>query len=109
MPGRYREHLGAATRAEWPEVSWLDDVDAGFYVACYLRAWALEVHWRRALRERFGERWFETEHAGTWLRELWAGGQRSSAEELLEERLGEELDFGLLVAELTEPAAESVP
>ena len=25
---------------------WLSDVDSGFYVACYLRAWALEVDWR---------------------------------------------------------------
>jgi hypothetical protein len=101
MPSRYREHLQAATRAEWPAVSWLDDVDSGFYVACYLRAWALEVHWRRALRERFGERWFDSEAAGAWLRELWRAGQRLDAEELLVERLGEELDFGLLAEELT--------
>jgi hypothetical protein len=100
MPGRYREHLQRATRARWPEVSWLDDVDAGFYVACYLRAWALEVHWRRALRGFFGERWFESDRAGAWLRELWREGQRLSAEELLAEKLGEELDFGLLSAEL---------
>ena len=100
MPARYRKHLQAATRAEWPEASWLDDVDGGFYVACYLRAWALEVHWRRALRERFGERWFESERAGEWLRGLWRDGQRLTAEELLAERLGEELDFGLLAAEL---------
>ncbi len=101
MPARYREHLQAATRAEWPEVSWLDDVDSGFYVACYLRAWALEVHWRRALRERFGERWFESAEAGAWLRAAWREGQRLAAEELLAERLGEELDFRLLAAELS--------
>ena len=58
MPGRYAELLGDATRIRWPQAAWVSDVDAGFYVACYLRAWALETHWRRALRERFGERWF---------------------------------------------------
>jgi len=101
MPNRYRKHLEAATRAEWPAVSWLDDVDSGFYVACYLRAWALEAHWRQALRERFGGRWFDSGTAGAWLRELWLAGQRLNAEELLAERLEEALDFGLLAEELT--------
>jgi hypothetical protein len=101
MPARYRELLAGATKVDWPEVSWLDDVDEGFYVACYLRAWALETHWRRALRERFGERWWESGEAGTWLRELWSQGQRLAAEELLAEKVGEELDFGVLAAELT--------
>jgi hypothetical protein len=101
MPDRYSELLGSAIRAEWPRETWLDDVDEGFYVACYLRAWALETHWRRALRERFGERWFASAAAGRWLAELWREGQRLGAEELLAERLGEELDFGALAAELT--------
>jgi hypothetical protein len=100
MPARYSELLAAATDADWPAAGWLDDVDEGFYVACYLRAWVLETHWRRALRERFGERWWESAAAGTWLRELWRQGQRLAAEELLAERLGEELDFGALAAEL---------
>jgi hypothetical protein len=104
MPDRYRELLGAGTRVEWPRATWLDDVDGGYYVACYLRAWALETHWRRALRERFGERWFCSVEAGAWLAGLWREGQRRSAEELLAERLGEELDFALLAAELTAPA-----
>ena len=50
--------------SRWPQRAWLADVDPGFYVACYLRAWALETHWRRALRERFGERWFAEPEAG---------------------------------------------
>jgi hypothetical protein len=104
MPGRYAELLGDATRVAWPRETWLADVDAGFYVVCYLRAWALETHWRRALRERFGERWFAEAEAGAWLRDLWRQGQRLPAEELLGETLGEELDFGPLIAELTAPA-----
>jgi hypothetical protein len=99
MPGRYRERLEEATRLRWPEEPWLDDVDGGFYVACYLRAWALEAHWRRALRERFGERWFEVPAAGGWLRKLWSQGQRLDAEELLAAELGEQLDFNVLAEE----------
>jgi hypothetical protein len=93
MPERYAQRLSDATRVPWPGENWVSDVDAGFYVACYLRAWALEAQWRRALRERFGERWFERREAGEWLQELWAQGQRLSAEELAGEALGEELSF----------------
>lgn len=93
MPERYAELLGGAVRVPWASTSWLADVDDGFYAACYLRAWALETHWRAALEERFGERWFASAEAGEWLRELWRHGQRLNADELLAEVLGEELDF----------------
>jgi hypothetical protein len=99
MPERYAALLGSATRVRWPEVAWASDVDAGFYVACYLRAWALAALWRRTLRERFGERWFASAEAGAWLRRLWSQGQRLSAEELLASELGGELEFGALAAE----------
>jgi hypothetical protein len=103
MPPRYAGLLGNATRVAWPEASWLSDVDPAFYAACYLRAWALEARWRRALAERFGERWFEQRAAGEWLRRVWRGGQRLRGDELLAETLGEELDFTALEAEF-EPA-----
>ena len=101
MPDRYAQLLGGSLGIGWPRESWLSDVDEGFYVACYLRAWALEAHWRRALRERFGERWFERAEAGAWLDGLWRRGQRLEAAELLAEELGEELGFELLAAELS--------
>lgn len=100
MPARYSEHLGRALRIEWPRANWVADVDGGFYVVCYLRAWALETHWRASLRERFGERWFERREAGEWLISLWRHGQRLGAEELLAETLGEKLSFDRLAAEL---------
>jgi hypothetical protein len=100
MPDRYSELLGDAVRVDWPRESWLADVDPGLYVTCYLRAWALETHWRRALRERFGEAWFERAEAGAWLDALWRNGQRLDADELLAETLGEELDFEVMAAEL---------
>ncbi len=101
MPQRYAELLGGATRIEWPRVSWLADVDAGYYVACYLRAWALESRWRAHLRGRFGEGWFGEREAGEWLVGLWREGQRLSADELLAETLGEELDLRDLAAEFS--------
>jgi hypothetical protein len=106
MPARYAELLEGSTRVGWPRESWLADVDPGFYVACYLRAWALETAWRRALRERFGERWFESAGAGEWLRSLWRRGQRLDADELLADALGERLDFGVLAGEFV-PAPAS--
>lgn len=100
MPERYRELLGAATRVVWPAQTWLADVDAGFYVACYLRAWGLEAIWRQALRDRFGKRWFARADAGEWLRALWSSGQSLDAEELVEATLGRELSFEPLRREL---------
>jgi hypothetical protein len=101
MPGRYAELLGSATRVGWPEAAWISDIDGGFYVACYLQAWALETHWSRALRDRHSERWFESPEAGRWLRELWSQGQRLDAVELLGHALGERLDFGVIADEFT--------
>ncbi len=104
MPGRYAELLTEATRVPWPRASWLADVDGGFYAACYLRAWALETHWRAALEERFGSHWFAVPEAGVWLRSLWRHGQRLDADELLADTLGGELDLAVVAAELTRTA-----
>ena len=79
LRARYATLLGTAARVRWPEQTYLADLDPGFYVACYLRAWALETHLRAHLRERFGERWFEQREAGDALRTLWRDGQRLSA------------------------------
>jgi hypothetical protein len=101
MPTRYAELLGERIGVEWPRETWLSDVDSGFYVACYLRAWALEVQWRAELRGRFGETWFAARDAGEWLREIWAQGQRLDADALLAETAGRSLDFLQLASELT--------
>jgi len=96
MPGRYAELLGSAVHVDWPRTTWLADVDAFFYAARYLRAWALETHLRRALEERFGPAWFAEGGAGALLRSLWRPGQAQSADELLAELSGAELDLGVL-------------
>lgn len=101
MPARYAELLGRATGVEWTPQTWLDDVDDGFYVAAYLRAWALEDRWASGLRERCGEHWFAEPEAGAWLTGLWRNGQRLRADELLLAETGEELRFDLLAERWT--------
>ena len=105
-----RARLSDAVHVDWPAVSWLSDVDPFFYVARYLRAWALETHLRAALRERFGEAWFDEPEAGAFLRELWSAGQGAAGGEGILERLGgEELDFGAVRAEVAPSSASSRP
>jgi hypothetical protein len=96
-PELYARRLSDAVHVDWPQVTWLSDVDPFFYVAAYLRAWALETHLRRELRERFGELWFEDPAAGELLRELWSIGQSEPAHELLRRLTGAELDFSALL------------
>jgi hypothetical protein len=96
----YARRLSEALHVAWPSGSWLSDVDAFFYAARYIRAWALETHLRRALRERFGEKWFEEQQAGAFLKGLWQHGQRYGAEELLGELTGAKLDFSAMLDDL---------
>jgi hypothetical protein len=100
MADAYVRRLGGALRIEWPPETFLADVDPGFYVAKYLRAWALETHLRGHLRARFGPAWWGEPEAGALLRGLWAQGQRLDAGELLGELTGASLDFGAMVADL---------
>lgn len=58
------------------EKRYLDDVDAAFYVADYLRAWFLEAMLKERLRERFGEEWYFTKEAGDYIRSFMEYGQK---------------------------------
>ena len=85
MPARYAEwltqHLGFRYRGE----PYLDDVDGGYYVAQYLRAWMLEAQLRERWRTEHGERWWRS--AGAEMRALWSLGQALPAH-LLATELG---------------------
>ena len=87
MPQRYAalltEHLGFAH----PTETWLDDVDAGFYAAQYLRAWMLEAQLRGRWRQAHGERWWAAGGTGEEMRSLWSMGQALPAD-LLAAELG---------------------
>jgi hypothetical protein len=96
MPDEYARRLSAAVHVDWPQETWISDVDAFFYAACYIRAWACERTLRAHLVDRFGDRWFTEPAAGDVLKQIWSKGQRALAEELLEE-LGAEPRIDLAV------------
>ena len=93
MRSRYVELLGDATKVEPAAADYLGDMDAGFYASEYLRAWAFEAQLRAYLREKFGNAWFSKRDAGALLRELWAEGQKPTADELLRDVTGETLEL----------------
>jgi len=100
MPELYAGLLGNAVGVEWPAVTYISDVDDGYYVANYLRAWAFEASLRRILRERFGQEWFARPAAGDFLRSIWREGQRLTADELLADLDEGPLDFSIMAEEV---------
>jgi hypothetical protein len=102
---RYVELLQGATKVEPAASDYLADIDEGFYVSQYLRAWALEAQLRAHLRERFGNAWFANGKAGSLLRELWSEGQRLDADELLREVTGEKLELDAVADRIREALA----
>ena len=99
----YQEKLGAATGVEFPEASWLDDVDPFFYCANYLRAWMLQAQLSETLKGRFGRRWWASEASGAFLTELWRDGQRRDGD-----ALSRHLGFGRLGTEPLEAQIRSL-
>jgi hypothetical protein len=102
---RYVELLSDATKVEPAGTDYLNDIDDGFYASQYLRAWALEAQLRAYLRERFGNAWFSQREAGSLLRELWAEGQKPTADELLHEVSGETLELAAVGDRIREALA----
>jgi hypothetical protein len=105
MRPRYVELLADALHIEPSGTDFLADVDDGFYASSYLRSWALEAQLRSFLQEEFGHAWFARREAGSLLRELWAEGQRWTADELLRELTGAELELAAVVERVSERAA----
>ncbi len=90
---RYVEILGDALKIEPSDTDYLADVDSGFYVTEYVRAWAFEAQLKRFFKEKFGSAWFARRDAGSLLRELWSEGQRLNADELLKELTAAEIEL----------------
>jgi oligoendopeptidase F len=100
MSSRYVEILGDALKIEPAAADYLADIDSSFYVTGYLRSWAFEAQFRTHLRERFGHDWFTKREAGSLVRELWETGMSMTADEMLHEVTGQELEMDA-VAQLT--------
>jgi hypothetical protein len=96
----YAGLLSDATGFAYNPARFLVDMDAGFYVADYLRAWIRAAQLRKLFRERSGDEWWRSPETGDFLRELFREGLRPSSEDIAV-RLGfDPLDTGPLVAEL---------
>ncbi len=102
MRARYVELLADATKVAPSSADYLADVDSGFYASAYLRSWAFEAQVREFLRDEFGTSWFARREAGSLLRELWNEGQRLTAEEMVRDVTGSDLDLDALVARVRE-------
>ena len=99
----YAQILGDAVHIKIAPERYLDDVDDAFYVAGYLRAWVFERQLANFLLNKFGEGWYETREAGTYLKTMWSIGLRDSVDELARTRLGiEGLNPRFLIEELAE-------
>ncbi|HEY3070585.1 MAG TPA: hypothetical protein VGJ34_09750 [Gaiellaceae bacterium] len=106
MRARYVERMEDALKIEASETDYLADVDAGFYSSSYLRAWAFESLLRGFLLEEFGRTWFTRPEAGSLLRELWSEGQRLTADELIDEVVGAELDLDVVAERIGESVTQ---
>jgi hypothetical protein len=105
MEDRYVELLSEAYRFPAAPENYLSDNDGSFYVSGYLRSWAFEAQLREFLRGEFGNDWFARREAGDLLRELWSLGQGPTAEELLAEVTGAELEMASVTERVREGLA----
>jgi hypothetical protein len=105
MRPRYKELLTDALKVEYTDTDYLADMDGSFYASEYLRAWAFEAQLRSYFRETFGNAWFTRREAGSLLRELWAEGQKHSADELLKEVAGQPIELSAVTERIREAVA----
>jgi len=105
MRPRYVELLGDALKVQPADSDYLADIDEGFYASQYLRAWAFEAQLRSYLREKFGNAWFTRKDAGSLLRELWSEGQKPTADEILEDVSGDQLELEAVADRIREALA----
>ncbi len=102
MRSRYVEILGDALKVQPSPTDWLAYVDPGFYVTAYLRSWAFEAQLVFHLREQFGNEWFAKREVGSLLRELWAIGQPASADAMIRDVTGAEIEMAAVAERIRE-------
>ena len=100
MRSRYVELLGDALKVEPSDTDYLADIDSGYYVTSYLRAWAFAAQMTTFLRQEFGTDWFRRREAGGLLRELWSLGQKPTADELLADVTGAPIELEAVTDEV---------
>ena len=101
LPDLYVSFLTNATGFEYDGADAFVDVDPRYYSARYLRAWQLQSILNEKLTGRFDVDWFRNPSAGPWIaRELFAQGQRESAEEIAARAGASGLSFEPLIRKI---------
>ncbi|HJQ27666.1 MAG TPA: hypothetical protein VKA60_27530 [Blastocatellia bacterium] len=98
----YAEALSQATHFKTSKTEYLSDTDEAFYVANYVRAAALSLQLREHLQSRFGVRWWASQQAGNFLKEIWETGDRYSADEMAAQIGIGPVDFDPLIDEFNQ-------
>ncbi len=94
LPDTYVEILAHATGFRYRAADAFMDLDSRFYSTRYLRAWQLQALLEEGLVNRFNEDWWRNPAAGPWIaNELFAEGQRESANELAKRVAGVDISF----------------
>ena len=102
---RYVELLTDATRFRYHEGDHLLDVDPGFYVARYLRAWQLEAALAHTLTEHHDSDWYRNPSVGVVWQDLAGRGQADPADKLAEDATGRPLTFDFVAGRLEQALA----
>jgi hypothetical protein len=98
----YAESLTEATKFKTSKTEYLSDTDDSFYVANYVRAWAFASQLREYLQSRFGQRWWASQRAGNFLKEIWETGDRYTADEMAAQIGIGPIAFDLLIDEFNQ-------
>jgi hypothetical protein len=101
LPDLYVEILDSATGFRYRRADAFMDLDARFYSTRYLRAWQLQSVLDEGLVNRFNEDWWRNPSAGPWIvGQLFAEGQRESADEVALRAAGAALSFAPLIRKI---------
>jgi hypothetical protein len=98
----YAQSLSEATKFKTLKTEYLSDTDDGFYAANYVRAWAFASQLRDYLQSRFGQRWWASQRAGNFLKEIWETGDRYTADEMASQIGIGPIAFDLLIDEFNQ-------
>lgn len=98
LPDLYVETLSSATSFLYSRSDAFVNVDPRFYSARYLRAWQLGALLAQSLVEQFDADWYRNPRTGPWLVEnLFAEGQRETADEIARRVAGRSLSFAPVI------------
>ncbi len=101
LPDLFVETLSAATTFQYSAADAFVDIDPRYYSSRYLRAWQLGALLASSLVERFDCDWYRNPRTGPWLIEnLFADGQRETADEVARRVSGRDLSFAPVIAAL---------